>query len=50
MLEMEIKVNWRVAQELRGDGSMCEVLMELMESEINKIRENVREETTQQGL
>jgi hypothetical protein len=28
---------------------MCEALMELMEPEINKIRENVREETTQQG-
>ena len=27
---------------------MCEALMELMEPEINKIKENVREETTQQ--
>lgn len=27
---------------------MCEALMELMEPEINKIRETVREETTQQ--
>ena len=50
MLGVAIRANWRVAQELRGDGSMCEVLMELMESEINKIRENVREETTQQGI
>ncbi len=42
--------NWQVAQELRGDGNMCEALMELMEPEINKIKENVREETMQQGI
>ena len=29
---------------------MCEALMELMEPEINKIKESVREETTQQGI
>ena len=45
-----IKANWQMAQELRGDGNMCETLMELMEPEINKIKENVREETTQQGI
>jgi len=49
-LEVSIRANRHVVDELRGDGSMCEVLMELMESEINKIRENVREETTQQGI
>ena len=49
VLGVAIRANWRVAQELRGDGNMCEALMELMEPEINKIRENVREETTQQG-
>ena len=48
MLEMVIKANWQVAQELRGDGNMCEALMELMEPEINKIKEKVREETIQQ--
>ena len=48
VLGVAIKANWRVAQELRGDGNMCEALMELMEPEINKIKENVREETTQQ--
>ena len=49
VLGVAIRANWRVVQELRGDGNMCEALMELMEPEINKIRENVREETTQQG-
>ncbi len=47
---MAIKANWQTAQELRGDGNMCQALMELMEPEINKIKENVREETTQQGI
>jgi len=45
-----IKANWQTAQELRGDGNMCQALMELMEPEINKIKENVREETTQQVM
>lgn len=48
VLGVAIKANWKVAQELRGDGKMCEALMELMEPEINKIKEKVREETIQQ--
>ena len=48
VLGVAIKANWQTAQELRGDGNKCEALMELMEPEINKIKENVREETTQQ--
>lgn len=50
VLGVAIKANWQTAQELRGDGNMCEALMELMEPEINKIKESVREETTQQGI
>ena len=50
VLEVAIKANWKIAQELRGDGNMCQALMELMEPEINKIKETVREETTQQGI
>lgn len=48
VLGVAIKANWQTAQELRGDGNMCEALMELMEPEINKIKEKVREETIQQ--
>lgn len=48
VLEIAIKANWQLAQELRGDGNMCQALMELMEPEINKIKETIREETTQQ--
>ena len=50
VLGVAIKANWQIAQELRGDGDMCQALMELMEPEINKIKETVREETTQQGI
>ena len=48
VLGVAIKANWQTAQELRGDGNMCEALRELMEPEINKIKEKVREETIQQ--
>ena len=48
VLEVAIKANWRLAQELRGDETMCNALMELMEPEINKIVETAKEETRQQ--
>lgn len=48
VLEVVIKANWKTAQELRGDERMCHALMELMEPEINKIIETVKEETRQQ--
>ncbi len=50
VLEIAIKANWQVVQELRGDESMCQALLEIMEPEINKIKETVREETRQQGI
>ena len=50
VLGVAIKANWQIAQELRGDGKMSQALLELMEPEINKIKETVREETTQQGI
>jgi len=33
VLGVAIKANWQTAQELRGDGNMCEALMELMVSD-----------------
>ena len=50
VLQVVAKANWQVIEELRGDESMCQALLELMEPEINKIKESVREETTQQGI
>ena len=48
VLGVAIKANWQIAQALRGDGKMSQALLELMEPEINKIKETVRAETTQQ--
>ena len=48
VLGVVIKANRKIAQDLRGDGKMSQALLELMEPEINKIKEKVREETIQQ--
>jgi len=37
VLQVVAKANWQVIEELRGDESMCQALLELMEPEINKI-------------
>ncbi len=36
VLEVSIKANKRIVEELRGDDSMCQALLEIMEPEINK--------------
>ena len=46
VLEVAIKANWQIAQELRGDGKMGQALLELMEPEINKIKQAVEAEVT----
>lgn len=38
VLEVSIKANKHLIEELRGDDSMCQALLEIMEPEINKIR------------
>ena len=40
VLEVSIRANRHVVDELRGDGSMCQALLEIMEPEINKIKED----------
>ena len=45
-----VKANWQIVEELREDEHMCQALLEIMEPKINKIKETVREETTQQGI
>ncbi len=37
ILQVVVKANWQVTQELRGDENMCQALLELMEPEISKI-------------
>lgn len=40
VLEISVRANRQVADELRGDGDMCQALLEIMEPEINKIVES----------
>lgn len=45
VLEVSIRANRRIVEELRGDGNMCQALLEIMEPEIIKIKEDLRQET-----
>lgn len=40
VLEVSIRANKQIVEELRGDDSMCQALLEIMEPEISKIRAN----------
>ena len=44
VLEVSVRANPEVARELKGDATMCQALLEIMEPEINKIVEKVAEE------
>lgn len=39
VLEVSVRANRQVVEELRGDENMCQALLEIMEPEINKITE-----------
>lgn len=49
MLEVSIRANLELVDELKGDENVCQALLEIMEPEINKIvgeaTERVRKET-----
>lgn len=49
VLEVSIGANRRMVEELMGDDSMFETLMEIMKPKINEIRKNDREECLQEG-
>ncbi len=40
MLEVSVRANMRVVEELRGDENMCQALLEIMEPEINEMAES----------
>lgn len=40
VLEVSIRANRKIIEELRGDDGMCEALLEIMEPEINEIRKS----------
>lgn len=46
VLQVSISADKQVVEELRGDENMCQALLEIMEPEINKIKETVKEEVT----
>lgn len=46
VLEVTVNANWQIVEELRGDEHMCQALLEIMEPEINKIKETVEAEAT----
>ncbi len=45
VLEVSVRANRKLVEELRGDGNMCQALLEIMEPEIIKIKEDVRQRT-----
>ena len=48
VLKVSINANRQVVEELRGDKCMSQVLLELMEPEISKIKATVKEEVTRE--
>ncbi len=48
VLEVSIRANQKMVEELRGDGKMCQALLEIMEPEILKIKEVIRQKTMQE--
>ncbi|MCM1257228.1 MAG: hypothetical protein NC307_05190 [Roseburia sp.] len=49
VLEVSIRANLQVVEELRGDGIMCKALMEIMEPQIQIIKQEVRKEGLEEG-
>ena len=43
VLEVSIQANLKTVEQLRGDDKVCQALLEIMEPEINKIKESVTE-------
>ena len=50
VLEVSIRANQKMVEELRGDGHMCQALLEIMEPEIMKIKEETRQRTRQETI
>ncbi|MCI9417015.1 MAG: hypothetical protein HFI82_06345 [Eubacterium sp.] len=48
--EPEYNLNRRLVQELKGDGAMCQALMEIMEPEIRLKKKEWMEAGMQQGI
>ncbi len=44
VLEVSIRANRHIVEQLRGDDNMCQALLEIMEPEINKIKAEIKED------
>lgn len=42
VLEVSIRANWEVIKELRRDKNMCQALLEIMEPEIDEIKNETK--------
>jgi len=47
VLEVSINANKHIVEELRGDENMCQALLEIMEPEINKIKDDLTKSITE---
>ena len=50
VLEISVRANQGIVDELKGESSMCQALLEIMEPEINKIVEEAVQETTRKSV
>lgn len=50
VLEVTVNADWEIVEELRGDERMCQALLEIMEPEINKIKEEAASRERQKGI
>lgn len=48
VLEVSVRANQEIAEELKGDEHMCQALLEIMEPEINKIAEEAAKEAAKE--
>ena len=49
VLEVSVKANQAIVEELKGDESMCQALLEIMEPEINKIAGEAAKEAAREA-
>lgn len=49
VLEVSVRANPQIVEELKGDKAMCQALLEIMEPEINKIVGRAKEEADQKA-
>ena len=49
VLEVSIRANKQIIEEMRGDESMCDALLEIMRPEVEKITKEIAKESEKKG-